>query len=165
VARKAGETNAINRVMKTHGLPGLDESGAVMALARMVEDHQHFMELLRACDPELRRDMYEAMRPHLRFLARPLDHYISIAKEYASAAELPVMDEEGFLHPYSMPTVATVELPVIQLYTHCSKCTKEGIFLGVSKADAIYTMRSAGWAYDESALQSHICPDCLEEVN
>jgi hypothetical protein len=164
VARPAAESNAINRVLKARGLPGLDEPGVAEALAFLVEDHTHFMELLRACEPGLRRDMYEAMSPHLRFPARPLDHYVFEAQAFAAAAELPVMDEQGFLHPYNTPTVVTVEVPVTELWAACSKCSKEGIFLGATKADAIYTMRSAGWAFDESALQ-HICPDCLEGVD
>jgi hypothetical protein len=149
-------------VLQARGLPGLEESGAVEALAFLVEDHRHFMELLRACEPSLRRDMYEAMSPHLRFPARPLDYYISTAKEFAEAAQLPVLDEYGFLQEYSIPTVKTVEIPATELWTRCSKCGKEAIFVGTDKPDAIYTMRSAGWAWDETAKQAHICPDCLD---
>jgi hypothetical protein len=162
VARKAGEANAINRVLKARGLPGLEESGAVAALAFLVEDHKHFMELLRACEPSLRRDMYEAMSPHLRFVAFPLETYVIAAKEHAEAAQLPVTDKYGFLQPYSMPEVRMAPIKVTELWARCSKCPKETIFVGTSQADVIYTMRSAGWAYDETEARAHICPDCLE---
>lgn len=165
MARPAAESNAINRVLKARGLPSLEEPGVLAALASLVEDHLHFMELLRACEPALRREMYEAMRPHLKFPVRPLDHYESAAQAHAAAAELPVMDEHGFLHPYTTPSVVTIEVPATELWAQCSKCGKEAIFLGTSKADAIFTMRSSGWAYDESALQFHICPDCLEGID
>ena len=103
------------------------------------------MELLRACEPMLRREMYEAMRPHLRFPALPLEDYILGAKAHAEAAELPVMDEEGFLHPYSPGVVETEEVPPVALWAKCFKCAKESIFLGVHEGDAIHTMRNAGW--------------------
>lgn len=163
--RTQQESNAINRVLKARGLPSLDEAGVVEALARQVQDHTHFMELLRACEPVLRRDMYEAMKPHLKFSARPLDSYLAAAQEYAAAAELPVMDEKGFLHPYNTPSIATVEVPMVELWARCTRCSCEGIFMGAHMGDAIYTMRSAGWAFDESRFQAHLCPECLEVSN
>jgi hypothetical protein len=159
--RTQQESNAINRVLKARGLPALDEPGVIEALAFQVEDHTHFMELLRACEPTLRRDMYEAMRPHLRFTAKPLEDYIVAAKAHADAAELPVMDEQGFLHPHRSPSIVTVEVPVVELWAKCHRCGREGIFLGAHKGDAIFTMRTSGWAYDESG-QSHLCVDCLD---
>lgn len=161
--RSQNESNAINRVLKARGLPQLDESGATQALARLVEDHKHFEELLRACEPTLRREMYEAMRPHLRFPAAPLDFYVSAAGEHAAAAELPVMDELGNLHPYMTPSITTVEVqvPPFQLWVKCSRCDKVTVVLGTTKADAVYTLRVTGWAYDES-LGRHLCADCLD---
>lgn len=157
------ESNAINRVLKARGMPTLDQPGVIAALAYQVEDHQHFTELLRACDPQLRREMYEAMRPNLRFIAKPLEDYIIAAKEHAEAAELPVMDTQGFLHAYSHVTVRA-EVPEVQLLAQCSRCDKGTIFFGARKADAIHNMRSAGWAFDESSQANHICEECLEEV-
>lgn len=157
--RDKAEENAINRVLKARGMPTLDEPGVLMALAYQVQDHTHFMELLRACDPALRRDMYESMRPYLRFIAKPLEDYIIASKEHAEAAELPLMDEYGFLHPHR---IGVVEVPEIELWAQCAKCQKEGIFCGFNTSDAIFTMRSSGWAYDESSQQSHVCPECLD---
>lgn len=164
--RSGGESNAINRVLKARGLPSLEAPGVVEALAFLVEDHTHFMELLRACDPELRRDMYESMRPHLRFPAKPLDHYLAMSQAHAAAAELPVMDAQGFLHPYNVPYVSTVvnrvEVPKVQLWAKCGTCGKESIFLGSTKADAVFTLRSAGWGWDEFDDSNTICVDCLD---
>lgn len=158
---KQQESNVINRVLKARGMPTLDQPGVIAALAYQVEDHLHFTELLRACEPTLRRDMYEAMRPYLRFPANPLEDYIIAAKEHAAAAELPVMDEKGFLHAYSGVTV--IEVPEVELLAQCSRCDKGAIFLGARKADAIHNMRSAGWVRDELDGTT-ICPECLEEV-
>ena len=165
--RSDSETNSINRVLKARGMPTLDQSGVVAALAYQVEDHQHFMELLRACDPALRRDMYEAMRPHLRFPAKTLSYYEAKAAEYAEAAALPVMDEQGFLHEHSPGTIVTgtlVAVPQVQLWVKCAKCGKEVVFLGSYKGEAIFFMRKSGWAFDESPEQTHLCAECLDTL-
>lgn len=160
--RTQQESNTINRVLKARGMPTLDQPGVIVALAFMVEDHTHFTELLRACEPGLRREMYEAMSPHLRFTARPLESYIIAAKEHAEAAELPVMDEQGFLHPHRAGVVETEkDVAVVELWAQCVKCQKEAIFAGANTDDAIFTMRSSGWAFDELDYR-HLCPECLE---
>jgi hypothetical protein len=163
-SRSPQDDNAINRVLRTRGLPTLDKPGAVAHLAGMVEDHQHFTELLRACEPALRREMYEAMRPHLRFAALPLDDYIIRAKEQAEAGELLVMDTQGNLKAYSMPQVFLQQMAAFELYVACSRCATLAIFLGRNQADAIANGRNAGWAWDESIERRHLCTKCLEEI-
>ena len=153
--------NAINRVLKSHGLPSLNEPGVVAVLASIVEDHRHFTELLRACDPTLRREMYEAMRPHLRFPAKALDEYITAAQEHAAAAELPTMNSAGGLDPYQMPVIHTEPEPHIQVLIFCSKCRNEAQFAGPRYADAIFEARKAGWAWDELKSLA-ICSVCLD---
>ena len=160
--RSDSESNSINRVLKARGLPSLDEPGVIVALARLVEDHTHFEELLRACDPTLRREMYEAMKPHLRFVAGPLEDYIIRAKMNAQSQEFPVMDEQGFLHPFRTPSIVTVEVPAVELWAKCGTCGKEGIFLGSTKADAVFTLRASGWGWDEFDDSNTICVDCLD---
>jgi len=158
--RSPQESHAINRVLTSRGLPNLEEPGTIAQLAYIVEDHQHFLELLRACDPQLRREMYEAMKPHLRFPAHPLEDYMIAAKEYAASAELPVMEEDGTLRAYSPPEISR---PVFELQVKCSRCDRTEVFLGERKADAIQRVRRASWAWDESAHARHYCPQCLED--
>jgi hypothetical protein len=152
--------------MKSWGLGSLDDSGSVQRLARMVQDHEHFGELLRACEPALRREMYEAMSPNLRFPARSLESYIIDAKEHAASMEFPTLDESGNLKPYTMPTIGSWLAgpidPQFELYAVCSRCDKASIFFGERKADAISAMRHAGWAWNELAEQACLCPDCLD---
>jgi hypothetical protein len=105
--------------------------------------------------------MYEAMTPHLRFKAKPLEEYVIAAKEHAAAAELPVLDSAGNLRPYTMPDVVT-EVREFELWVQCHRCQKEALFFGERKADAIHAMRtSGGWAFDEME-QQHLCPECLD---
>ena len=164
--RDLQETNAINRVLKAWGLGSLDSPGSVQALARAVQDHGHFGELLRACDPRLRREMYDAMSPHLRFPARTLESYIIDAKQHAESMQFPTMTEDGNLKPYTMPTVGTWTAapldPQYELYAQCSHCDKAVMFFGERKADAITALRHSGWTWNELSDQPYLCPDCLD---
>lgn len=167
------DDNSINRVMRANGLGTLDDPASLAAMASRVQDHQHFTELLRACKPEddegnnLRREMYEAMAPHLRFQAKPLEDYVIAAKEYAAAAQLPVMDAEGKLHPYQKafagPQIAT-PAEHEEFTVTCRRCGRGVHFINEPKHLAIKNLRDSGWAYDELG-NWHLCPECLEKTN
>lgn len=166
--RKLQETNAVNRVLKAWGLGSLDDSHAVPALARMVQDHDHFGEILRACEPPLRQEMYDAMSPNLRFKARSLDWYMIGAKQHAESMEYPTLDADGNLHPYMPPSIGGalgVLAPVEEkLVVECSKCKALNFFYGERRVDAIKKAREAGWAYDETE-KKHLCPECLNALD
>jgi hypothetical protein len=167
--RTQQESNSINRVMKSWGLGSLDEPGAVQALAWAVQDHEHFGELLRACEPGLRREMYDAMSPNLRFRARSLDQYVVAAKEHAESMQFPTLEANGNLKPYMMPTVGDWPAepppdPDFEVLAQCPKCKTEEFFHGERKADAIQALRSAGWSWDEMTEQAYRCPVCLDHA-
>ena len=165
--RSQQESNSINRVMKAWGIGSLDEPGSIGALARMVQDHEHFAELLRACEPQLRKDMYNAMSPNLNFPAYPLETYIIQAKQHAESMQFPTMDAAGNLHAYNPPEAGVkpaIEIPEAELWLQCAKCKKESFFYAERKADCISEARKAGWAFDELAGVFHICPNCLDEI-
>jgi hypothetical protein len=175
--RSQTEENAINRVLRSWGMGSLGEPGVVAQFASLVDDHAHFMKLLRACEPHQRRDMYEAMAPNLRFPAKPLEDYMVEAKAHAAAAEYPTLDEQGNLHQYYPPEVNTAswrpDQDVIDtavnaiealsargyLEVTCRKCTKTARFYGQNKAEGIFKAREAGWAYDE-ITGKETCPEC-----
>jgi hypothetical protein len=153
--------------MKAWGIGSLDEPGSIGALARMVQDHDHFCEILRACDPPLRRDMYDAMSPNLNFPPHSLEWYIMHAKQHAESMQYPTMEEDGTLKAYNPPAAGVkppVEVPLEELWLQCAKCKKESFFLADRKADAIEEARKAGWAWDEYGI-FHICPNCLDEIS
>ena len=177
--RSLSETTAVDRFLRNHGLPGLAESGVIPAMARMIEDHWHFSRLLAACDPAQRREMYEALRPHLSFNACTLDDYEIAAKRYAESQRMPTVDAKGGLHPSEAADVKTAPTPVEQdvidsanralaeitakwhLVMVCRKCTRQQVYPGQSKAQAICRAREAGWMYDEiNGDGFEICPDC-----
>ena len=173
------QANAINRVLQARGLGTLDDPGIVERLAGIVENHSHFTELLRACEPRLRREMYEAMRPHLKFPAKPLEDYIIAAKEHAVAAEYPTLEADGNLKGYSKPVVQTTpsdsdrkaldktavlsEVPLTEVWIQCSRCGAENLFYGERRVDAVKEARNAGWGWDEFELK-HLCPTCLDQI-
>jgi len=160
--RTRRETNAINRVLQAWGLGTLDDSGVAEGIAKLVRNHDHFRDLLKICEPELRREMYESMKSHLRFKAKPLEDYVIAAKEHAESHQLLVLDEDGMLQPYTVPMVV-VEVPEYELMIICSKCGKAASFLGDRPADAVQNMRHSSWAFDESVERHHLCPECLED--
>lgn len=103
------QKHALNRLLASAGLGALDNPMRLCnELASYVRDHEHFRQLLTAAQPETRRDMYEAMTPYLAFHAKPLDVYMSDSGALAEAKQLPTVDENGYLHPFSPPVVASV---------------------------------------------------------
>lgn len=159
--------HAINRVLKSHRLGTLDDPGITSVLGDMVAGHDHFTELLRACEPDLRREMYEAMRPHLNFTAKPLEDYVIAAKDHAAAAQLPVMDSAGKLHPFKTPFAGSyIAIPAVheQFSATCRRCGRGVYYTGLERHVAIKNLRDCGWAYDELSA-SYLCPECLNAMD
>lgn len=77
-----------------------DGAGLCAQLGSLVQDHDHLRELLNVCEPELRRDLYESLKPHLRFEAKPLDVYIAELGQQAEIKQLPTIGENGQLVPF-----------------------------------------------------------------
>ena len=164
----SGERQAINRFLGSRGLATLEDPGAMAAhLGFLIEGHDQFRRALIKCEPGERRNMYEALRPHLGFEPRPLDVYLAEAGAKAEAQQLPTIDAEGKLHPYLAQDLRTIErlvdeaLSEFELSVTCRKCTKAATFHGHSKRDAVWKLRHAGWTWDELRGDGlEICPDC-----
>ena len=90
----------INRHLGQHGLAQLDDQSLVLQIAYLIEGHNHFRQLLCRCVPEERRNMYEALKPHLRFRAAPLDVYIAEAGRIAQNEQQMTVDTEGQFHAF-----------------------------------------------------------------
>jgi hypothetical protein len=176
----------INNFLGNSGFATLDDpQGLIPQLAFFVEDDEHFKQLLNRCTPELRRDMYEALRPHLSFSPRPLDVYISELGLEAEIQQLPTLDEQGRFVAFRVQDIRTreeeslrsliggmVEEAIAQhhLVLTCRSCTREEVFHGGRRADAIMKARQAGWTYglDRNAGADRayeLCPDCPGSKN
>ena len=157
----------INNFLGNRGLATLDNPGGLcQQLGYLVEDEEHFKQILNRVSPELRRDCYESIAPHLRFKARPLDVYLSELGTEAEVQQLAVMDEEGKLRAYNPPEIRTVQRVVEEtlgswhLTLTCKKCTREETFSGGRRADVIWKARDAGWTYSPENGGSEVCPTC-----
>lgn len=172
--RTATEKKRINNFLGNRGFATLDDPGPmVQQMGFCVRDHEHFRQMLTACDGLERANMYNALRPHLRFEAKPLDVYLSEAGDLAERKQLPIQTPEGKLVPYNAPVIESEEyliekmlyqkLMEFHLTLLCRKCTKVEQFHGGRKADAIQDARNAGWAYEEvDGKSGEICPECLK---
>lgn len=163
---------AVREALAYLSLPSLDNPGALISMmGSMVEDHDHFRQLLVACEPAQRTEMYNALRPNLRFVPRALDQYISDAGRIAAERQLPLQGEDGKLHPYRVPEVESASAIIARameeslaqdhLTLTCRKCTKQETFHGLRKADCVFAARQAGWSYDEiDGKGFEVCPEC-----
>ena len=172
--RTAEETSAINRMLQSHGLGRLEDGAGLMSqLGFLVQDHEHLRSLLVRCEPENRSAMYDSLKPYLRFTPKPLDVYIAESAERAANQDLPTMDSAGNINfspspAYEMsPDVAAAQGAVNEAFAKhvlmvtCRSCTKQELFTGDTKYDAIVNARLAGWVYYEMDGQPReICPDC-----
>lgn len=166
------ERAIINRLLSKLELPSLDDAAnLVPVLAAQVRDHDHFRTLIARCEPEQRWDMYESMRPYLRFTPHELDWYIMEAKAVADACKLPEWDSEkgAWREPKPTPEVKAIQKAVEEtlmsgrLTLTCRRCTFTETFAAAKerKADAVEKARDAGWIYDPSA-KYELCPKCAE---
>ncbi len=173
---------AINHELKKMGLATLGEAGALMSqLAMFVRDENHFRSLLNACDPEDRRDMYESLRPNLRFELKPLDVYVAEMAIDAARRQLPTIGPDGGLVAYKPPpeiriddALATdaiaADIAKYRLHVVCVVCTAEDTFSGITQEDAVKAAREYGWrmgfkrvdvADPFSREQVEVCPKCV----
>jgi len=175
----------INHALRTKGLASLEQAGALIPqLAMFVRGHDHFRALLNACEPENRRAMYDSLAPNLRFKARPLATYMIELAQDAERRQLPTVDAAGKFQPFKVAEIHTepksdaaiaelktannaVAEAVAKQHLHvvCAKCTREEVFHGVTKQDAVDALRSAGWTrgvrwYRDTAEPTEICPEC-----
>lgn len=163
--RSARERTEINHYLMRHGLGGLTDPNLIHQLAFLVRNHDHFRQLLVVQEPQHRHDMYEAMRPHLRFQAKPLDVYIAEAAANFAAAEsrakpLEVEAEEA---------LAAARAKGWMEFT-CARCTRTESYPGMDRLAAIKAARKAGWVYERRTFtdkdgkvqvkEREICPRC-----
>lgn len=174
MTRTASEKKSINNFLGNRGFATLDDPAhMVQQMGFCVRDHEHFRQMLTACSGIDRSNMYQALAPHLRFPAKPLDVYLSEAGDLAERKQLPIQGEDGKLRAFNTPVLESEEyliekilynkLMEFHLTLKCRKCTKLEQFHGGRKADAVQDARNAGWTYDEIQGEGfEVCPDCLK---
>lgn len=175
---------ALNHELKSHGLASLEEAGSLIPqLAYLVRDDRHFATLLNACEPEERRNMYEAMAPNLRFRPRMFAEYLIENAQQAEQEQLPTLGPGGALVPFKVPElktpataddrIATAAAVIAKEHLHvvCVVCTREETVSAISKEDAVREVRKLGWryAFKNSLIDPsldpervEVCPNCVK---
>jgi hypothetical protein len=173
LAKMRGEEAFLKKAMAKFGIK-LNIADAIGALASTIRDHAHFERLITEAEPEMRQEFYDSVRPHLKFRAKPLDVYISDAKQMAEREQLPIL-ADGKLLPFKpardvASSVKDAEQAIARglaertLRLTCSKCLVEGIFYQVgaeTKVGVMMKVRRAGWVYDP-VNETETCPQCAE---
>jgi hypothetical protein len=187
----AQEKTAINRLLAQNGLATLDDPGLVNQLgflmSQAIRNHGDFRAMLNRCEPSERCNLYESMKPYLRFNVKPLDVYVAELGMMAEAKRLPIIQADGTLRPFKPAEIESScgdgcngcrrcadlkvrDLKVAQdaiaeavakyhLTLVCKQCTREESFPGITKPEALKRAREAGWKLDEVS-EKEICPGC-----
>lgn len=159
--RTLDQRSKVDHELRRLGFGGLDDPNLIPQIAFFITTHEQFRGQLFSVLPEKRRIAYEALRPHLRFAARPLDVYEAEIKLMAEQKQLPTYDPKtGELIPMKVGSVELDQLAsdAIQQKKHedkggalelvCTKCTVFEHFRAAKKKDAQKAAHAAGWRSD-----------------
>lgn len=170
----AKEKRRVENQLMVFGLAGLHDPDLIQQLADLVscwpgDKHDYLVDLFSECEPAERYEMYEALRPKLKFKALAFSQYeAQIALKAGAMISQGRMRVEGQrpkpieiggsklrVVPKALATgaVATVK---------CHRCPKTDQFLADSPAGAMIAARAAGWVRDK-ALNKETCPECAEK--
>ena len=148
----------LNAALQRNGFEPLANPRALLdQLAALVKDHDDFQRLLWKTESAERPNAYWALKPRLRFQAKPLEDYLSASREWASAA----YSRSAAGKPLEARAQAAVEnagaLGVLTV--QCCRCKGKERFRGKTMVDAIARARAAGWVY-LPASEEEICQTC-----
>lgn len=160
---------AVSGLLKRRGLPA-SIGEAIAMLAGTIRDHKHLEQLLTSCSGEERAMLYESVRPHLKFIAKPLDVYISHVAHKAEREQWPVMIDGKMTEFRSAQDVATANKGIADavkqktLTLVCGRCTQREEFPQIGKetaVDVVIKARKLGWVYNVTT-HTETCPKCAE---
>jgi len=159
----------VERQLRRFGIGSIND--AIASLARTIRDHKHLETFLTSIESLVdRQEVYDSIRPHLRFEPWPLDRYVASANRMAEREQLPVLGEDGKLHPFKpaqdVKTVENVLAAAIakkKLTLTCSRCEKQEEFFQVgleTEVDVRKKALKAGWLL----FPEQKCPKCFDRV-
>lgn len=151
------EKRELETQLLVRGFSGLEDPHLIPYLAALITDHEDFVGAMSEVDECKRQDMYDSMRPHLKFKAKPLHWYESRLYERASAgasrwAPIEIGDKAYQPVPQDQAT------SVVVTFT-CSKCTRVQSFANETVVSAVIDGRTKGWVRD-MLNSTEICPKC-----
>lgn len=170
------ERSKINHELKKLGFGGIDDPNLFAQIGTLYKTHESFRGLLMSTKPEERRIAYDAIRPHLSFVAKPLDVYEREIHEKAEREQWDVIhkDNPHWPQPFKVGEVESEEYKLARLAEeaiaedtiqratkgfltlNCKRCAKEERFPGETRVAAAIFARQSGWRLHPQIL----CPDC-----
>lgn len=164
------DRSKVDRELRKLGFGGLDDPNLIPSIAFFIKTHEQFRGQLFSVMPEKRREAYEALRPHLRFTAKPIDVYEAEMKDMAERQQLPGYNAAtGEIIPFKAGSVDLdlLATEAIQQNRHekeggltlvCAKCTVQEVFRAKLRKEAEQQSHTAGWRSDG---QKNWCPKCV----
>lgn len=152
----------VNRFLQRHGFGELSDRGLLPQLALCIEDETTLKRILNLTAPEERTTCYEALRPFLRFVPRPLDVLLSEIAMDAEIRQLPVITENGGLRAFNVPEVQSAvdkAMATGTLELMCGRCTFAQQIPAISREFAMQLALEQGWTQKAAVLR---CPTCSE---
>ena len=169
----------INHELKKLGFGGINDANLCAQIATLYTTHDSFRGLLMSTMPDQRRIAYEALRPHLCFVAKPLDVYEREIKEKAEREQWDVIDRNNphFPQPFKVGEIESDEYKLARLASEaleanehekaggvlelvCTKCTVMAQFAAPKRTQAAKAAYRMGWRWDErNGTKRTYCPD------
>ena len=159
----------VERQLRRFGIGSIND--AIAALAKTIRDHKHLETFLTSIESLAdRQEVYDSIRPHLRFEPWPLDRYVASANRMAEREQLPILGEDGQLHPFrpaqDVKTVENVLAAAIakrKLTLTCVRCNKLEEFFQVGEETQVDVRKKAlkaGWLL----FPEEKCPKCFDKM-
>lgn len=169
------EKRKLENALLTEGLAKLDSPELIEQMANLVNNwpgdrHEFLMGLINECDDRDRSEMYNAIRPHLKFKPLPLDTYVAHIAERAGAlvSQRSMRVEGSRPAPIQVGKDAYVQVPralsdkaVVTL--RCYKCPKQERFVSSTPAGAMIEGRKAGWIR-VAGVNKECCAECAANL-
>lgn len=168
----------INKQLQKLGFGDLKDPTLYIQFAACVRDHAHFRGILMHMPQPERSKWYEAMRPHLRFNAKPLFDYEMESRTLADQNQLPSYNPATLeCREYSPAQIETEEFRLAKIATEaietekhekargrltlvCTKCTVSQTFYHEQRKIAQKDAHEAGWRWDErNGTKRMFCPE------
>jgi hypothetical protein len=155
----------------TMGLAKLNSPELIAQLASMInqwpgDKHEFLMGLINECDDKDRSEMYNAIRPHLKFKPLSLETYVSRIAERAGAmvSQRRMRVEGSAPKPIQVGDASYVKVPPalatgVVITLRCYKCPKVEKFVSDTQAGGMIAGRKAGWTR-EPGVNKEVCADC-----
>ena len=176
-AKQEAEAAFIKKLFNRLGIKATVHE-AIGYLAATIRDHAHLTSLLVDTEPSMRQELYDSVRPNLKFRPKPLDVYMAEAAQRAEREQLPILDANGNLQPFKPASdgdtlmkeaedLLLKELATRTLTLKCARCTAEETFVGLdgeTRVAVILKARKKGWIYNP-VRQDETCPACAQRAN